>query len=272
MPITAGPCTPALSSAPPGQPEGAGRETSMKLGCGCGPLSPSMRTAASQVAYFLIRSSAARKGGDRPMRLRRVKSSEFAAAIARKAPETLTAPSSSDQAFSESVKSCDGSRYGLPCALQSTSQGLLFLDSPSIRGVNRYLRRPSCSPRHLSRSGATVFGGVRRGRSAPAIRCQPRGARTCSHRSWPVLGSSGRTKRSFQCTWLDRCFTVIARHAPGVASAEIHLVTRLSAKRRMEKHPGVLLTGFVQDLPINRPSSLLRPAAPPSTPCTPPRT
>ena len=41
--------------------------------------------------------------------------------------------------------------------------------------------------RMAASSSATVFGGVRRGRSASAMRCQPRGARTCSRSSWPVL-------------------------------------------------------------------------------------
>ena len=44
------------------------------------------------------------------------------------------------------------------------------------------------------------FGGVRRERSASSMRCQPRGARTCSRSSSPVFGSSRRTKRSFHCT------------------------------------------------------------------------
>ncbi len=35
---------------------------------------------------------------------------------------------------------------------------------------------------------------------ASAMRCQPRGARTCSRSSWPVFGSSSRTRRSFHCT------------------------------------------------------------------------
>ena len=53
-------------------------------------------------------------------------------------------------------------------------------------------------------SRARVFGGVRAGRSGSAMRCQPRGARRCSRRSWPVLGSSSRTWASFHCTSTGR--------------------------------------------------------------------
>ena len=48
---------------------------------------------------------------------------------------------------------------------------------------------------------ASVVGGVRAGRSASWMRCQPRGARRCSRSSCPVFGSSRRTCRSFHCTW-----------------------------------------------------------------------
>ena len=37
-----------------------------------------------------------------------------------------------------------------------------------------------------------------------SIRCQPRGARRCLRRSWPVWGASSRTWASFHCTWTRR--------------------------------------------------------------------
>ena len=51
-----------------------------------------------------------------------------------------------------------------------------------------------------ARAARSVGRGVRAGRSGSAMRCQPRGARTCSRSSCPVVGSSRRTCRSSHCT------------------------------------------------------------------------
>ena len=61
--------------------------------------------------------------------------------------------------------------------------------APSWRWMWSQMVEMAGPARLAAASRARVFGGVRAGRSGSAMRCQPRGARRCSRRSWPVLGS-----------------------------------------------------------------------------------
>ncbi len=63
------------------------------------------------------------------------------------------------------------------------------------------------------------FRRVRFGRSDSSMRCQPRGARRCSRSSWPVLGSSSRTCRSFHCTSTRRQSSPAGRDVRGTTFA-----------------------------------------------------